>query len=229
MLGMVVELQGDHTILKRSLLRILMFRKRLGMYKELYELLRQEMLQMFSTRIAMLKKDKAEHNDFLLADADQMEEIKKLSVNICMMARVQQATTDSDEGSSYDSRFISEKCSDQHDNELELLARNAYKEAKKQLILAKKFPEEVKVMMDVFDSMESKLDATLRQNEILTERLLEATLIHDIEKCVLMCSGSMNDELHAEIEKVKRDSVDVQENLLKQIKILENDFQRCQK
>ncbi|GKD09955.1 hypothetical protein Tco_1189640 [Tanacetum coccineum] len=62
----------------------------------------------FIKQILYAKKDKAEHNDFLLADADQMEEIKKLSVNICMMARIQQATTDSDEGPSYDSRFISE-------------------------------------------------------------------------------------------------------------------------
>ncbi|GJR21865.1 hypothetical protein Tco_0970392 [Tanacetum coccineum] len=163
----------------------------------------------FVEQMLHAKKDEAEHNDFLLANVDQMKEIEELSANICMMARIQQATIDSDEGPSYYSRFISEKCSDQHDNELELLARNAYREVEKQLILAKKFPEEVKVMMDVFDSMESKLDATLRQNEILTERLLEATLIHDIEKCVLMCSGSMNDELHAEIEKVKRDSIDV--------------------
>ncbi|GJV87520.1 integrase, catalytic region, zinc finger, CCHC-type containing protein [Tanacetum coccineum] len=47
-------------------------------------------------------------NDFLLADAAQMEEIKELSANICMMIRIQQANTDSDEGPSYDSTFISE-------------------------------------------------------------------------------------------------------------------------
>ncbi|GJT78556.1 hypothetical protein Tco_1045281 [Tanacetum coccineum] len=359
----------------------------------------------------LAKKDKAGvilsnvQNDFLLADAAQMEEIEDLSTNICMIARIQQATTDYDEGPSYDSAFISKQPEivnstnddqinsdiifddtnieindgniehdkndhDQHDNELKLLAIIAYKEAEKKLILAKKqaisenpklydasylhsskvrakvrdtkeiledatksqikmenklkdpiaiekkqnfcpinygklndlyetfvpqvelslkqkyfsetstssgtptsaikstpksifytnredtilsqfcydevklildclhtvfkaiqtkFPEEVKVMMDVFDKIKSEHDATLRQNEILTKRLLEATLIHDIEKCVSMCFDSMNDKLRVEIEKVKRDSVDVQENLLKQIKILENDFQRCQK
>ncbi|GJT29322.1 hypothetical protein Tco_0909597 [Tanacetum coccineum] len=39
----------------------------------------------------------------------------------------------------------------------------------------------------------------------------------------------VNDNSNDEIEKVKRESIDVQENLLKRIKILENDFQRCQK
>ncbi|GJR95039.1 hypothetical protein Tco_0267213 [Tanacetum coccineum] len=61
------------------------------------------------------------------------------------------------------------------------------------------FPEELKAMMDIFDSMESDLDETLRQNENLNDRLLKATLIHDVEKCVLMCSDSMNDKLHDEI------------------------------
>ncbi|GJX75131.1 hypothetical protein Tco_0313726 [Tanacetum coccineum] len=68
------------------------------------------------------------------------------------------------------------------------------------------------------------LDATMRQNEILNDRLLEATLKHDVESCVLMCFNSMNDNLNNEIEKVKRESINVQENLLKRIKILENNF-----
>ncbi|GJW84357.1 hypothetical protein Tco_0157502 [Tanacetum coccineum] len=77
---------------------------------------------------------------------------------------------------------------------------------------------------DVFESMESDLDATLKQNEILIDQLLEAILKHDVESCVLMCSDSMNDNLNDEIEKVKRDSIDVQENLLKRIKILKMIF-----
>ncbi|GJU66458.1 hypothetical protein Tco_1252717 [Tanacetum coccineum] len=60
------------------------------------------------------KKDEAgvilsnEKNDFLIADAAQMEEIEELSANMCMMARIQPANIDSDEGPSYDSAFISE-------------------------------------------------------------------------------------------------------------------------
>ncbi|GKC62155.1 hypothetical protein Tco_1089753 [Tanacetum coccineum] len=47
------------------------------------------------------------------------------------------------------------------------------------------------------------------------------TLKHDVQKCVLMYDDFVNID---EIEKVKRESMDVQENLLKRIKILENDF-----
>ncbi|GJV32031.1 hypothetical protein Tco_1392431 [Tanacetum coccineum] len=96
-------------------------------------------------------------------------------------------------------------------------------------ILQKQFPEEVKTMIDVFESMESDLDATWKQNVILNNQLLEATLKHDIGKCVLMCNDSMNDDLTTEIEKFKRKSIDVQENLHKRTKILEYCVQRCQK
>ncbi|GJW22813.1 hypothetical protein Tco_0033435 [Tanacetum coccineum] len=128
----------------------------------------------FMEQMLLAKKDKAKvilsnkQNDFLLADAAQMEEIEELSVNICMIAIIQQATTDFDEEPSYDSAFISEvhtpstsfinplfsnkinygniehdkNAHDQHDRELELLARNAYKEAEKQLKLAKKVKQQ---------------------------------------------------------------------------------------
>ncbi|GJY88346.1 integrase, catalytic region, zinc finger, CCHC-type containing protein [Tanacetum coccineum] len=115
MLEMMVELQEVRTTLKKSLVRVVMFRKRLGMYRELLELLHQEMLQMFSATIIVLKEDEAgvilsnKYNDFLLVDVAQMEE----SANICMMARIQQATIDSDEGPSYDSAFISEDLNDE--------------------------------------------------------------------------------------------------------------------
>nr|GEW15420.1 hypothetical protein [Tanacetum cinerariifolium] len=132
-----------------------------------------------------------------------MEEIEALSANIRMMVRIQQANTDSDKGSSYDSSFISEvqtpstsfmnalfcnrdheqtyheqpkiinsttgddqinndiifddpnvksndgsveqdkNAHDSHDNALELLARNAYKKAEKQHILAKKLNNKI--------------------------------------------------------------------------------------
>ncbi|GJR80249.1 hypothetical protein Tco_0151034 [Tanacetum coccineum] len=48
-------------------------------------------------------------------------------------------------------------------------------------ILLKQFLEEVKAMMDVFESMKSDLDATWKQNKILNDQLLEATLKHDIK------------------------------------------------
>nr|GEW18207.1 uncharacterized mitochondrial protein AtMg00810-like [Tanacetum cinerariifolium] len=164
-----------------------------------------------------------------------------------------------------DGKFKHDKnAHDQQDNAMGLLARNAYKEAEKQQIIAKKvnqqnveltkeiekykekvepildylhaifkviqkeFSKDVQVMMNFFKSMKSELDETMKQNKHLKNQLLEATLTHDVEKYGLMCSESQNDNLNDEIEKVKRESKDVQENLLKRIKILENDFQRCQ-
>ncbi|GJY46511.1 hypothetical protein Tco_0435574 [Tanacetum coccineum] len=96
-------------------------------------------------------------------------------------------------------------------------------------IIQKWFPEEIKTMMNVFESMESDIDATKKQNEILNDQLLEATLKYEVKKYVLMCSDFVIDNSNDEIKKVKRESIDVQENLLKRIKILKNDFQRCQK
>ncbi|GKC30277.1 hypothetical protein Tco_1037571 [Tanacetum coccineum] len=43
-----------------------------------------------------------EQNDFLFTDASRMEEIKELSANICLMARIQSTNFDSYEGPSYD-------------------------------------------------------------------------------------------------------------------------------
>ncbi|GJS04035.1 retrovirus-related pol polyprotein from transposon TNT 1-94 [Tanacetum coccineum] len=65
---------------------------RLRMDKEIFKLLR-EMSQMFSVTTATRKVTML---------------LEELSVNICMMARIQPANIDSDEGPSYDSAFISE-------------------------------------------------------------------------------------------------------------------------
>ncbi|GJT91703.1 hypothetical protein Tco_1080548 [Tanacetum coccineum] len=84
MLEMMVELQDARIMFKKNLLRVAMFKKRLGMYKEIFELLLQEMLQMFSATIVVRKKDETgvilsnEHNDFLIADVAQIEEIHEL-------------------------------------------------------------------------------------------------------------------------------------------------------
>ncbi|GJR99211.1 retrovirus-related pol polyprotein from transposon TNT 1-94 [Tanacetum coccineum] len=158
----------------------------------------------FMEQMLLSKKDEAgvipfyEQNDFLLADAAQMEEFEELSVNICMMARIQKADSDSENRPSYDYEFHSEahtpstsfmnplfsksdheqnyhvqheiinstigndqinsgiifdnpnvkvndgkvehdkNAHDAQDIAIELLARNAYKEAEKQLLLAKR-------------------------------------------------------------------------------------------
>ncbi|GKD64038.1 RNA-directed DNA polymerase, eukaryota, reverse transcriptase zinc-binding domain protein [Tanacetum coccineum] len=68
----------------------------------------------FMEQMLFAKKDEAgvilssEQNDFLLDVAAQMEELEKLSANICMMVRIQKADSDSEDGPSYDSAFIIE-------------------------------------------------------------------------------------------------------------------------
>ncbi|GJU92354.1 hypothetical protein Tco_1304777 [Tanacetum coccineum] len=64
--------------------------------------------------IIEVRKDEAgviitdEQNNFIFADALRMGEIEELSVNICLMARIQPANFDSDEGPSYDSALLNE-------------------------------------------------------------------------------------------------------------------------
>ncbi|GKC17571.1 retrovirus-related pol polyprotein from transposon TNT 1-94 [Tanacetum coccineum] len=162
----------------------------------------------FMEQMFLAKKDEAEvilsneQNDFLIADVAQWKRLRKLSANICTMARIQPTNIDSDERPCYDSTFISEvqtpstsfmnllfsyrnhqqtyheqpqiinspidddqinsdiifddpnvdindesiehdkNANDSHDNELEQLARNAYKEVEKQQILAKRVKQQ---------------------------------------------------------------------------------------
>ncbi|GKE11603.1 hypothetical protein Tco_1415154 [Tanacetum coccineum] len=89
------------------------------------------------------------------------------------------------------------------------------KELKEELI------EEVLEMLNIFESMEQKVNGkypkeNIIQNEI--DRLLEVSLTSEIQ----------NELLKAELEKSLSDSKDIQANLLKRIKIFENDFKRSQ-
>ncbi|GJY31410.1 retrovirus-related pol polyprotein from transposon TNT 1-94 [Tanacetum coccineum] len=83
-------------------------------------------------------------------------------------------------------------------------------------------------MNDVFESTENDLCETWKQNELLKYQLLEATLKHEIECCVLLSHKCVNNNMQDEIEKVQRDSIEIQEGMQKRINILENDVQRCQ-
>ncbi|GJZ35264.1 hypothetical protein Tco_0581081 [Tanacetum coccineum] len=47
-------------------------------------------------------------NDFLLENASEVEEFKDLNATVCMMAWIQQAENDYDNGPIYDYEFISE-------------------------------------------------------------------------------------------------------------------------
>ncbi|GKF69681.1 gag-pol polyprotein, partial [Tanacetum coccineum] len=71
-------------------------------------------LKYFMEQMLLAKHDEAggiltdEQNDFLFADASRMEEIEELSVNICLMVRIQPADQNSDDEPSYESEFVSE-------------------------------------------------------------------------------------------------------------------------
>ncbi|GJU31148.1 hypothetical protein Tco_1174737 [Tanacetum coccineum] len=93
MLEMMVELKDARIMFKKNLLRVVMFRKRLGKYKEIFKLLLLEILQMFSATIAVRKVTML---------------LEELSANICIMGRIQSVNIDSNEGSGYDFAFISE-------------------------------------------------------------------------------------------------------------------------
>ncbi|GJZ89931.1 retrovirus-related pol polyprotein from transposon TNT 1-94 [Tanacetum coccineum] len=100
------------------------------------------------------------------------------------------------------------------------------KELKEELI------EEVQEMLNIFESMEQKVDEKSSKENILQkeiDRLLEVSLTSEIQDCVLVSVEKQKNELlKAELEKSSSDSKDIQANLLKRIKILENDFKRSQ-
>ncbi|GJW93140.1 hypothetical protein Tco_0172812 [Tanacetum coccineum] len=87
-------------------------------------------------------------------------------------------------------------------------------------------------MLNIFESMKQKVDGksskeNILQNEI--DRLLKVSLTSEIRNYVLISIEKQKNELlKAELEKSSSDSKDIQANLLKKIKILENDFKRSQ-
>ncbi|GJV11856.1 integrase, catalytic region, zinc finger, CCHC-type containing protein [Tanacetum coccineum] len=143
----------------------------------------------FMEQMLLAKQDEAgliltdEQNDFLFTDASRMEEVEELSANICLMARIQPANFDSDEGPIYDSAFLSEVqtpstsyvnplfakdtqeqngCVEYNNNvqesyALEQLARNAYKEAEKQQIIAKKVQQQNTMLTKQLESYKEKV------------------------------------------------------------------------
>ncbi|GKE86738.1 hypothetical protein Tco_1560480 [Tanacetum coccineum] len=69
---------------------------------------------------------------------------------------------------------------------------------------------DVKEMKDVFVSVENDLDETLKQNELLKDRLLEASLVEDVKNLVITsCVEIRNKDLHDEIERISKKSKDV--------------------
>ncbi|GJR47407.1 hypothetical protein Tco_1315510 [Tanacetum coccineum] len=91
------------------------------------------------------------------------------------------------------------------------------------------FQRDIKEMKDAFEQNDVYLDEIERQNDLLKEQLLEASLKHDIELCVLLNHECVDKSLHDKLEHVKKKSLEIQEGLKARIKILEKDVQRCEK
>ncbi|GJS56891.1 hypothetical protein Tco_0651675 [Tanacetum coccineum] len=87
-------------------------------------------------------------------------------------------------------------------------------------------------MLNIFESIEQKVaEKSPKDNVLQTEidRLLEVSLTQKIRDYVIISvQEQKNEMLRNELEKSSGDSKDIQANLLKRIKILENDFKRSQ-
>ncbi|GJU90436.1 hypothetical protein Tco_1302859 [Tanacetum coccineum] len=77
-------------------------------------------------------------------------------------------------------------------------------------IFQNRFKRDVKEMKDVFVSVENDLDETFKQNELLKDQLLEASLTEDIKNLVITsCVEIRNKDLHDETERISKESKDV--------------------
>ncbi|GJR76683.1 retrovirus-related pol polyprotein from transposon TNT 1-94 [Tanacetum coccineum] len=133
----------------------------------------------------------------------KMEEIKELSANILLVAR---NFTPADQNSNDEQRY--EFC----------IYSEFYFEFFKTL-----FQRDIKEMKDVFESTESELCELEKQNDFLKDQLLEVSLKHEVELSVLLNHECVDNSLHAEIEQLKKKSIEIQEGLQARIKILEKD------
>ncbi|GKC62788.1 retrovirus-related pol polyprotein from transposon TNT 1-94 [Tanacetum coccineum] len=88
-----------------------------------------------------------------------------------------------------------------------------------------------KLKIDSPDSEKTLEDASPKENILQNEidRLFEVSLTSEIHDCVLISVEKQKNELlNDELEKSSSDSKDIQANLFKRIKILENDFKQSQ-
>ncbi|GJS19699.1 retrovirus-related pol polyprotein from transposon TNT 1-94, partial [Tanacetum coccineum] len=163
----------------------------------------------FMEQMLLAKQDEAgviltnEQNDFLFADASRMEEIEELSANICLMARIQPADNTSDVGPSYDSAFISEvQSSSNTENEEQM------------------YPTHTKIINSTIgdDQIDSDIIFDSPNGNVNSGSIEKDTHVPDLYN-----------SLHAEIEQLKKKSIEIQEGLQARIKNLEKDVQRCEK
>ncbi|GJZ47336.1 hypothetical protein Tco_0601168 [Tanacetum coccineum] len=94
-------------------------------------------------------------------------------------------------------------------NEMENVFKKSFELLEKNFF-QNRFKRDVKEMKDVFVSVENDLDETFKQNELLKDQLLEASLAEDIKNFVITsCMETRNMDLHDETERISKESKDV--------------------
>ncbi|GJY34012.1 hypothetical protein Tco_0418481 [Tanacetum coccineum] len=77
-------------------------------------------------------------------------------------------------------------------------------------VFQNRFKRDVKEMKDVFVLVENDLDETFKQNDLLKDKLLEASLAEDIKNLVITtCVEIRNKDLHDENERISKESKEV--------------------
>ncbi|GJR14783.1 hypothetical protein Tco_0797435 [Tanacetum coccineum] len=106
-------------------------------------------------------------------------------------------------------------------------------------IIQQEITEEVKEMLDIFESMEIKVDRTSKKNEILQnkiDQILEANIANDVQNLIMQSYVEIKNNKEIErfskeskdSEKFCNDVVEVKEKLSKQIVQLEKDFAKLE-
>ncbi|GJS22754.1 integrase, catalytic region, zinc finger, CCHC-type containing protein [Tanacetum coccineum] len=127
-----------------------------------------------------------------------MEEIEELSANICLMARIQPADNTFDVGPSYDSAFISEvQSSSNTENEEQM------------------YPTHTKIINSTIgdDQIDSDIIFDSPNGNVNSGSIEKDTHVPDLYN-----------SLHAEIEQLKKKSIEIQEGLQARIKFLKKMF-----
>ncbi|GJT95400.1 hypothetical protein Tco_1090918 [Tanacetum coccineum] len=166
-----------------------------------------------AANMLLAKQDEAgvtltdEHNDFLVADATRMEEIKELSANICLMARIQPTNIDSDAGLSYDYAFLSDRVDVNSDRINANKVKQQNKVLTQQLELYK---EKVRVFemtkgdnatfLNEFIEVDSK--ARRLERDLQTQFICDQDIIRDLEQ--------KRDNLQLSVVELKRQIVELQ-------------------
>ncbi|GJY64111.1 retrovirus-related pol polyprotein from transposon TNT 1-94 [Tanacetum coccineum] len=166
----------------------------------------------------------------------------KLNATCIMMARLQSDKNDYDDGPSYDSDFANESSSPpskmpkqsqmkRYFATLEYDVKSFECVFKDKLAVnglnfasdgfQKKFTNEVKEIYESYESMENELAERSRENANSNDkfdRFLEASLAHDVKNFVMLSFVEIeNENLIKEIERISKESKDVQESLFKGI------------